>query len=251
VIPLPWTSQRAIITADDLIARDRDDNANAYVDRMKRIVAALVESTDIETVNIVVGHLMMHVDPAMTAGSERLAHTIFEYSLPAQTFPGHLSYVALGHLHRPQRLPAAAPVWYSGSPLQLDFGEAGEAKSSLLVEVEAGTPAAVTPLPLSSGTPLVVLKGTLEQVLAQAEVVGDAHVKVLLDEPARIGLADEVRQRIPGVVDIALETASPHPAPTRVRLGRDPRELFLEYLDSRDADRSLVEVFDLLFDEVS
>jgi DNA repair protein SbcD/Mre11 len=252
VVPIPWTSQRSIVTADDLFSKDRDDNAVAYIDRMRRVIEALTAQLSTDTVNLVVAHLMMHVEPAMTAGSERVAHTVFEYSLPAQVFPGSLTYVALGHLHRPQRIPAAAPIRYSGSPLQLDFGEAGEQKSTVLVEAEPGKPAKLTELSLSSGTRLAVLRGTLEQVASQAEAIGEAHVRVVLDEPARIGLADEVRQLIPGVVEVALERPEePAREPARARLGRPPRELFLEYLDRQEADRTLVGVFDELFDEVS
>lgn len=253
LVPIPWTSQRAIVTADDLISRDRDANAMAYVDRMRRVIAGLVEGAGGDTVNVVLAHLMMHVDAGMTAGSERVAHTVFEYSVPAQVFPGHLSYVALGHLHRPQRIAAAAPVWYSGSPLQLDFGEAGEAKQSILVEAEPGTPAQVTALPLTSGTRLVVLRGTLEQVVAQADQLDEAHVRVVLEESPRVGLADDVRARIPGVVDVGLDRHSDEPdrGPARSRLGRPPRELFGEYLATQHADPALVTVFDELLDEVS
>lgn len=252
VVPIPWTSQRTIVSADDLIAKDRDDNAMSYIDRMRRVIAALCEGADNSTVNLVVGHVMANVDPAMTAGSERVAHTVFEYSLPAQVFPGHMSYVALGHLHRPQRIPAAAPVVYSGSPLQLDFGEAGEIKSSSLVEAEPGRPAKVTSLPLKSGTRLVVLEGTLEQVLASAGSVEGAHVRVILAEVPRVGLADEVRREIPGVVDVALEkVATPAEPVKRSRMGREPHDLFAEYLEQFGADPALVRVFDQLLDEVS
>lgn len=253
VVPVPWTSQRAIVGADDIIVKDRDQNTMAYIDRMRRVIETLTAEAGTDTVNLVVAHLMMHVDPAMTAGSERVAHTIFEYSLPAQTFPGHLSYVALGHLHRQQRVPAAAPVWYSGSPLQLDFGEAGEVKGSLLVEATPGRPAEVTPLPLRSGVPLRVLTGTLEEVVAQAESLGECHVRVVLEEVARVGLSDDVRDRIPGVVDVELRRveAGATTGATPARLGRPPRELFLEYLAGEGADPSLVSVFDEMYDEVS
>jgi DNA repair protein SbcD/Mre11 len=252
VVPIPWTSQRAIVSADDLITKDRDDNVVAYIDRMRRVIGSLTAGLTTDTVNLVVAHLMMHVEPKMTAGSERVAHTVFEYSLPAQVFPGSLSYVALGHLHRPQRVPTAAPVRYSGSPLQLDFGEAGEQKSTVLVEAEPGRPAKVTELPLSGGIRLAVLRGSLSQVFEQAEALGEAHVRVVLEEAPRVGLAEEVRQRIPGVVDVVLErTHDAVSPPERARLGRPPRELFVEYLQQQHADVSLVTVFDELFDEVS
>ena len=42
-------------------------------------------------------------------GGERSAHTVFEYAVPATAFPGSAHYVALGHLHRAQRIAGACP----------------------------------------------------------------------------------------------------------------------------------------------
>ena len=40
-------------------------------------------------------------------------------------------------------VPAGAPVHYSGSPLQLDFGETAETKSVTIIEATPGKPAEV------------------------------------------------------------------------------------------------------------
>lgn len=61
-------------------------------------------------------------------------------SVPAGTFEG-VDYVALGHLHGPQRVacPGSAIGRYSGSPLAYSFSEMRHAKSSALIEIgEAG-----------------------------------------------------------------------------------------------------------------
>src|SRR5690606_10504933 len=142
---------------------------------------------------------------AVAGGGERNAH-IFGYAIPAGLFPGHLSYVALGHLHRQQKMPHASAVWYSGSPLQLDFGEVADQKGALLVTAEPGRPASVSELPLQSGRRLLAISGTLEQVLTRADEVGDAYVRVVLHEPARVGLADQVREAIPNAVEVVLES---------------------------------------------
>jgi exonuclease SbcD len=188
----------------------------------------------LDTVNIVTGHLTVY--GAASGGGEREAH-IFGYAIPPQAFPGSLSYVALGHLHRQQRIAAAAPVWYSGSPLQLDFGETSDRKGVLVVDVEAGKPASVEPVALSSGIRLVQLGGTLEQVLSMAAEVEDAYVKVLLDEPGRAGLNDEVRAAIPGAVEVNIVRLEDGEPRERVRrAGRTPIELFETYLAARGVD---------------
>jgi exonuclease SbcD len=48
--------------------------------------------------------------------------------------------VALGHLHVPQRVGGSDVVRYSGSPLPMGFGEAGQEKNVILVEFSEKTP---------------------------------------------------------------------------------------------------------------
>jgi len=52
----------------------------------------------------------------------------------ANIFPDDLAYVALGHLHVPQQVGDSGSVRYSGSPLPMGFGEAGQQKSVVIVE---------------------------------------------------------------------------------------------------------------------
>lgn len=250
VAALPWTSRRSIVTADQLMEKDAFEHNLEFSARMGRVIKALCAPMSVETVNILVGHVMVH--GAEMVGSERAVHTVFEYSVPTSALPGSLSYVALGHLHRQQRVPAPAPVWYSGSPLQLDFGETEDEKGVLVIEAEPGLPVTVNQVRLTAGRRLVRLQGTFEQVLEQAESVGDAHIRVELDEQPRSGLADEIRDRLPGVVDVALSRMTPVTTGVRaVRMGRPPVELFAEYLESvGKQDPAWVELFSELMDEL-
>jgi exonuclease SbcD len=247
---LPWQNQRGIVSAADLMDKEASDQEADFEGRMRRVVAGLCAGMSPDTINVVVGHLTVH--GALDSGSERSAQ-LFRYGVGTRTFPGELSYVALGHFHRQQRIAAAAPLWYSGSPLQLDFGEAGQDKGVLLVEAEPGLPAQVRSVPLESGRRLVRLSGTLDQVSAAAADLGDAFVKVEIDEPARAGLADEVREAVPAAVDVVLAAAAMH-APRRAaarRIGRDPLALFSEYLESVGVDDPrLASLFEDLLDEV-
>lgn len=250
VAALPFVSQRGIVKAEQIMGNDPDENAAAYQDRLARLVDSLTASMSLDTVNVLVGHLTVY--GATLGGGERDAH-IFGYAIPASAFPGHLSYVALGHLHRQQRMPHPGAVWYSGSPLQLDFGEVDDRKGVLLVDVEPGKPARVTEVPLMSGRRLVTIRGTLEEVKAGADRYEDAYVKVVLTEDARVGLADDVRTVIPGAVDVVLD--APHP-PERAHNGQPtdqltPRDAFHRYLEQRGAlDEAVIELFDELVAEV-
>ncbi len=245
---LPFVSQRGIVKVEHMMESDPDQHAGMYADRMRRVVSALTDEMTTETVNLLVSHLT--VFGAEVGGGERQAH-IFGYAVPASIFPGHLNYVALGHLHRQQKVPHAGQVWYSGSPLQLDFGEVDDRKGVLLVETEPGKPARVTTIPLSAGRRLMTLRGTLDEVVSRAGETGDAYVKVVLAEKGRVGLADEVRAAIPNAVDVVLET--PEERPRRQIDERDalvPKEAFHRYLAENDQDDPEVErLFAELLDE--
>ena len=236
---LPFISQRGIVKAEEIMNLAPDQHAGEYSDRVRQLIELMSEEMTSDTVNILMSHLTVY--GALGGGGERQAH-VFGYAIPSSAFPGHLSYVALGHLHRQQKVPHSSAVWYSGSPLQLDFGEVDDQKGVLLVEAEPGLPARVTAVPLTKGRRLVTLSGTFDQVVARAEEAEGAYVKVELIEKARVGLADEVRSRIPGVVDVVLAPAhqtapSEHKARERLR----PTDAFHEYLKDSGADDERVE----------
>jgi exonuclease SbcD len=249
VAALPFVSQRAIVKAAEIMELDPDQHAQGYEERLRRIIAGLTEDMSPDRVNVVAGHLTVY--GAETGGGEREAH-IFGYAIPPQAFPGGVSYVALGHLHRQQRVPASAPVWYSGSPMQLDFGEVNDSKGVLVVDVEPGKPASVAVHPVTGGTRLVQISGTLEQVLARAPEVEGTYVKVVLEEKARAGLNEEVREAIPGAVDVIVARPEHQGPKQRARsAGRSPVELFETYLTTRGVDDpEVVELFRELEQEV-
>jgi exonuclease SbcD len=250
---LPFLSQRWIVKADDLMALDADQHQGQYKARMASVVEHLTAGFDAEAVNLVAAHLM--VDGGTLGGGERSAHTIFEYSVPSTVFPVTCSYVALGHLHRPQAVPGPCPIRYSGSPLQLDFGETADHKTVTLVEASPGTPANIREVPLTRGRRLRTLRGSFAELEAQAGDLGDDHLRIVVRESARVGLGDEVRGLFPNAVDVVVErSGEPDARPVRAssRGGRTPTELFSDFLVDRDEDDpKLVALFRDLFDEVS
>jgi DNA repair protein SbcD/Mre11 len=246
---LPFVSARSIVRVGDIMGFDPDQHAGKYEDRLRQVITALTTDMTVDTVNLLVSHLTVH--GAVAGGGERTAH-IFGYAIPASLFPGHLSYVALGHLHRQQKMPHSSPVWYSGSPLQLDFGEVNDQKGALLVKAEPGKPASVEELHLSSGRSLRQLVGTMGQVLAAADDLGDAYVRVVLMETARAGLADEVREAIPNAVEVVLESPGRSDKGAEARQGLDPIDAFGKYLADRNASDERVEaLFAELLDEAT
>ena len=87
-------------------------------------------------------------------------------AFPTSAFPP-ADYIALGHIHRPQKVGGLEQIRYCGSPIPLSFDEAAQQKEVLLVELDAGGLQAVTPLPVPRFQPLVSIKGNLVE-LAEA-----------------------------------------------------------------------------------
>lgn len=84
-------------------------------------------------------------------------------AFPTSAFPP-ADYIALGHIHRPQKVGGLEHIRYSGSPLPLSFDEAGQQKEMLLVDLEAGGLAAVTPLPVPRFQGLAAIRGSLDSL---------------------------------------------------------------------------------------
>jgi exonuclease SbcD len=56
--------------------------------------------------------------------------------ISAALFPSGLDYVACGHIHKAQSVRAKSPLWYAGSPLQMDFGERLQDKGVNIISIE-------------------------------------------------------------------------------------------------------------------
>jgi exonuclease SbcD len=246
---LPFPSQRYAVRAEQLWALSGADATGVYQDRVRRMIARLCDAPATDAVNVLMAHLT--IGGAVWGGGERESQSIFDYWVPAAVFPVSLHYVALGHVHRTQQVPAGVPAWYPGSPVQVDFGETDGDQHVLLVEAEPGTPARVERVGLTTPARLRTLRGTVDELRAAAESVGDAWLRVVVTEPARAGLADDVRSFLPGAVDVRIEApAGPGETPPERRSGRSPHDLFVDYLAGAGVDDSrVVALFDRLLAE--
>ncbi len=69
-----------------------------------------------------------------TCDSERAIHVGGLGAFPCSHFSDSFHYVALGHLHRPQKVGGSDRIKYSGSPIALSFSEADDKKVVELLE---------------------------------------------------------------------------------------------------------------------
>ncbi|MBN3042363.1 exonuclease subunit SbcD [Pectobacterium brasiliense] len=91
-------------------------------------------------------------------------------AFPAQAFPP-ADYIALGHIHRPQRVTQSEHIRYSGSPIPLSFDELNSEKSVCLVSFAPDalpkTPPQIDILPIPMTQPMQLIKGSLSDIEQQ------------------------------------------------------------------------------------
>lgn len=84
---------------------------------------------------------------ASTSDSVREIYVGSLNAFPTSAFPP-AAYIALGHIHQPQKVGGLEHIRYSGSPIPLSFDEVGQDKQVLLVELEGEQLQSVTALPV-------------------------------------------------------------------------------------------------------
>lgn len=130
---------------------------------------AINKSTSRSVPIIATGHLT-----AMGVTTSESVRDIYIGNLeafPAKDFPA-ADYIALGHIHRPQRVAKTDYIRYCGSPIPLSFDELGSEPSKtekqvLLVDFTDGKLQSVEPLLIPLFQPMQVIKGNLESIEKQ------------------------------------------------------------------------------------
>ena len=150
---------------------------------MRRLIQNLSAEFSSDVVNLLVMHGTMN--GATLSNSEYTFHSTDSYALESDILPTATNYVALGHIHKPQPIqgyPENAGR-YSGSILQLDFGEQGDTKYVYIVEAQAGKPTELLKaVPLQKGKRLKRVSVDLDSLERQTHDLHayEGHLKLVL-----------------------------------------------------------------------
>lgn len=121
------------------------------------------------------------------------------------------NYVALGHIHRAQRIGRDA-IRYSGSPLKYSYSEIKHVKSATLVEIDEEGAVKFELLPLTPLRDLREIKGPLDALVSEAVVAEgnpEDYLKIVLtDEHPAIDALSRLRNAYPNVMGIEYENSS-------------------------------------------
>lgn len=236
---VPFLSERRLLRAADLLNQDVGAWRQKFRDGMGQVMEYVGRSYRPGAVNMMMLHTTL--DGARPSGQRSITLDLSKtYTVSGMQFPAGTQYAALGHVHKPQAVGEAVNAWYPGSVLQLDFGEGGEQKQVNLIEVTAGRPAVVTPIPLASGLELRTLRvshDNLERRLEEARSF-QGLLKVVVNAPAGTalpGLKAQVLSVLPSVlaVELSVPEVAERVQPLSEREGLSRLELFERYYNEK------------------
>lgn len=87
-------------------------------------------------------------------------------AFPTDAFPA-FDYLALGHIHRPQKVAGLEHIRYSGSPIALSFDESKQQKELLQIDLDSTGLQSVQVIEIPCFQRLISLKGSLAELEQQ------------------------------------------------------------------------------------
>ncbi len=177
VCALPFIRPRDVLTSQaGQSAEDKQRNLQSAIqDTYAQVFAAaqalqaqLQATHGVDVPIVATGHLT-----TVGASSNESVREIYVGALeafPTSAFPP-ADYIALGHIHKPQKVGGLEHIRYCGSPIALGFDEAKQTKEVLLVDLNARGLQTITPLATPVCQILASLTGNLASLPAQVQTL--------------------------------------------------------------------------------
>ncbi|WP_291632631.1 exonuclease SbcCD subunit D [Clostridium sp.] len=180
IITLPYPSEKRLNEVLSIGISD-EERQKSYSDRIGELLEMLSTKYRDDTVNIAVSHL--YVMGGEESGSERSIQLGGSLSVSPSEFPDNAQYTALGHLHRPQKVPGTkGKIRYSGSPIQYSKSEINYSKGAYLVDVKAGKEAEISQIMFRNYKPIEVWKcDSVEDALEKCKEESERSIWVYLE----------------------------------------------------------------------
>ncbi len=206
VINIPPSDPRVVVAAVPYLSENELDpvsfeseveKSERYRERLKGFYAECVSIMPEELPKILMGHLYVH--GGSVGESERNIQIGGATAIHDKDFPDDVEYVALGHLHRPQRIKRKDyPILYSGSPIPLRFNETNYRKKIYILEFSKNDKSSqIIEIEIPKFKELCTIEGDENFILSQAmtEEWDGKYIQVKLKlESVRTGISDEIRK---------------------------------------------------------
>jgi exonuclease SbcD len=253
---LPFLSERRLVKAQMLLDGEGTQWKGVYADGMRRVVDNLCAGMNGAGVNLMMGHLT--AEGSRLGGGEFQFYCTNSYAVSPSTFPTSLNYVALGHIHRQQQVGEAPIAWYSGSLIQLDFGEGENApRGALIVEAEPGVLPKVHPVEARWGKPLKTFRMKVEHLERRLDELATwgGYAKLVLEGRGNAALRERLFKEFSGLLEVEFNT----PESEAVRVAPpmpeelDWAETYASYIRDTyvsEPDEALLSAFRQVYEEV-
>ncbi|ELV8721588.1 exonuclease SbcCD subunit D [Vibrio harveyi] len=167
----------------------------------KLLAEKITEQFQPEQRNVLVSHCFVDgaiesesERPLSIGGSDRVSHEHFL----------NFDYVALGHLHQPQK-KGEEYIRYSGSLMKYSFGEQNQKKGFTLVEIDQNGFFSAEHVDLAAPHEMRIVEGELEQVIEQGKTdpKNEDYLLVrLMDKHAILNPMEKLRTVYPNVLHL-------------------------------------------------
>ena len=145
----------------------KEEKIESYTDAMRVAVERMGVNPKRRSVLVahqfVTGAVRSDSEEVSVGGLDNVDASVFE----------PFSYVALGHIHRPQNI-GSPRIRYSGTPLKYSFSEAKDEKSITIAELDAKGAVSVRTIPLKPDHDLREIKGTYDELMKKENYAGTA-----------------------------------------------------------------------------
>lgn len=134
VVAIPWPTRHNLMASQKVQRLSVEEINGLIAEAVAGSIEGLARALDPEWPAILAGHMTVM---GGSFGSERSVMLGSDVVIPLEAVAlPQFDYVALGHLHRHQELTSARPpVMYSGSTERSDFGEEGEMKGFVVINI--------------------------------------------------------------------------------------------------------------------
>lgn len=194
ILAMPYPSEKRLneIISDKLSQEDRQRD---YSEKIGEIFHRLSNKFREDTINLVVSHLFTL--GGESSDSERPIQLGGSLTVDVNKLPKNAQYVALGHLHKPQKIKGTGgKVRYSGSPIQYSKSERNNTNCAYLVELKAGEEPKIKEIYFKNYKPIEVwtchsIDEAIEMCKENSHVDNWVYLEIYTD---RVLLQEEIKE---------------------------------------------------------
>ena len=228
-----------------IVGVDENGNNLSYDATLHKLIAR--EEVNTTERNVLVSHQFYLPVGENAESVERMdseIRTVGNIDAVASDVLEAFDYAALGHIHKPMKVGSEL-YRYCGTPLACSVSEAGQQKGVIMVEIgekDSKTSVKITVLPLKPLREVRIIKGSLEEVLAQA---CEDFVTVILTDRVDldiIDMQDRIRMAFPYLLEIRREVLrkDDYSEQLMAEKEQDPFELCCSFLKDLDDEEKTI-----------